>query len=121
MKNKFENMNTGKFRELYSSIFAKNYNDLENEYKELMSKDVHKMVKNMSYVCGVDYTGFTLAELETTDYRVTVFADGNSMFFENKSGDYIIDNVPAYLHDIQKVLYKMLEKCTFRQKVLTNL
>ena len=84
MKNKFENMNTEKFRELYNSIFSKNYNDIDNEYKKLMSKDVHKMVKNMSYVCGVDYTGFTLAELETTDYRVTVFADGNSMFFENK-------------------------------------
>lgn len=113
MKNKFENMNTAKFREMYSSIFAKNYNDIDNEYKELMSNDIHKMVKNMSYVCGTDYSCFTLAELETKDYRVTVFADGKSMFFENKTGDYIIKNVPEYLHNIQKVLYKMLEKCTF--------
>ena len=113
MKNKFKNMNTAKFRELYNSIFAKNYNDIDNEYKQLMSKDIHKMVKNMSYVCGADYSCFTLAELETKDYRVIVFADGKSMFFENKSGDYITENVPKYLHNIQKVLYKMLEKCTF--------
>ena len=113
MKNKFENMNTAKFRELYNSIFAKNYNDIDNEYKKLMSNDIHKLVKNMSYVCGADYTCFTLAELETKDYRVTVFADGKSMFFENKTGDYITENVPKYLYNIQKVLYKMLEKCTF--------
>ena len=42
MKNKFENMNTAKFRELYNSIFAKNYNDIDNEYKQLMSNDIHK-------------------------------------------------------------------------------